>query len=407
MATVAAQVTADGMLVPDFADVRQEFRIAIWNIYGSDVNLNSDSQDGQLIAVFAQAMADANALAEAVYLSFSPSTAQGVGLSSVVKINGLERNVASNSEVTVTVVGVVGTVINAGVVGDNLGLGTRWDLPSPTTIPGAGTIDVTAICETVGATTAAIGTITQILTPTLGWQSVANAAAAIVGDAVETDAELRARQSQSVAISADSPLDAIFAAVANVAGVRRSAIYENDSDVTDANGIPSHSISNVVAGGDPVAIATAIAEKKPPGTGTFGTTTETIVDHKGVSNDIKFFVLTNVTITVEVTIKALTGYVGTTETLIKQAVVGFLNGLAIGEDSYCGRLFAPANLSGAAAVDATALTQAALDVFADTFNVTIVKQSRPSTAPPSVQDVVIAFNEAAVCDSAHITVVVT
>lgn len=395
------------MTVPDFADILQEFRIAIWNIYGSDVNLDPDSQDGQMIAVFAQAMADANALAQAAYLSFSPATAQGVGLSSVVKINGINRNVATNSEVTVTVVGQAGTIINNGLVGDNLQLGTRWALPSPTTIPGGGTVDVTATCTAEGATTAGSGTITEILTPTQGWQSVTNASAALPGDAVETDATLRLRQSQSVSLAAESPLDAIFAAVASVAGVRRSAIYENDSDAVDANGIPAHSISNVVAGGDPVDIATAIAEKKTPGTGTFGTTSEVIVDPKGVSNTINFFVLTNVTITLELTVLTLPGYVGTTEDLIKQAVAEFLNELSVGEDSYLGRLFAPGNLSGAAAVLATGLSQGALDVLANTFTVTTIKQCRASNAPPAVQNVVLAFNEAAVCDpDVDITVVI-
>ena len=62
--------------------------------YGSDAVLTPDSQDGQLLAVFAQAIYDNGQALIAIYNSFSPATAQGAGLSSLVKINGLARDVA-------------------------------------------------------------------------------------------------------------------------------------------------------------------------------------------------------------------------------------------------------------------------------------------------------------------------
>jgi hypothetical protein len=48
-------------------------------IYGADVYLEADSQDGQWIAINARAHYDSAALAAAVYNSFAPGTAQGVG----------------------------------------------------------------------------------------------------------------------------------------------------------------------------------------------------------------------------------------------------------------------------------------------------------------------------------------
>jgi uncharacterized phage protein gp47/JayE len=63
---------------------------------------------------------------------------------------------------------------------------------------------VTATCANSGAVAALAGTITTINTPTRGWTSVTNPAAATVGAPAETDAELRIRQGQSVALPPSS-----------------------------------------------------------------------------------------------------------------------------------------------------------------------------------------------------------
>src|SRR5271165_5773944 len=183
-------------------------------IYGADVYLGSDSQDGQWTTFLAQAFFDTAALGASVYNSFSPATAQGIGLSRNVKINGLSRLVASYSTDTVSVGGTAGTVILNGVAQDTLG--QLWNLPASVTIPSGGTIDVTATAQNIGAVDAASSTITTIFTPTLGWQTVTNAAAATPGAPVETDAALRVRQAQSTSLPANSVFEATVGALENL-----------------------------------------------------------------------------------------------------------------------------------------------------------------------------------------------
>lgn len=390
MPTLAAQITAAGISAPDYADILQELKIAYWSIYGSDAVLDADSQDGQLLAIFAQAIHDCNQTAIAVYNAYSPGTAQGIGLSSVVKINGIRRLVPTRSTSTVRLVGVVGTVITGGLVGDNLNLGTQWLIPD-TTIPIAGQIDVTATCTTDGATTAAIGTLTEILTPTLGWQSVTNLDAATTGSPVESDANLRRRQAASTAVEAQTIVESIYGAVANLNGVVRLLIYVNDTAAPDSNGIPRNSIAVVADGGDIDEIAEQIALKKSPGTGTHGTTSVDVPDSHGIISTIEFYVVTKVPVAVNVTIQSLTGYTSATGDLIKQGVVDYLNSLTIGEDSYLARLYTPANLGGTG--------------VGATFVVTTLEQGRDGD-PPAAADVVIAFNEAVTCviDDVDLTV---
>jgi hypothetical protein len=67
---------------------------------------------------------------------------------------------------------------------------------------------------------------------------VTNPLAATVGAAAETDAELRVRQGQSVALPSLTPFDAVDGALANISGVTRHKLYENDTGSVDINGLP-------------------------------------------------------------------------------------------------------------------------------------------------------------------------
>lgn len=316
------------------------------DIYGSDIYVDPDSQDGQLIAVQAKSDYDTAAQGAAKYASYSPSTAQGVSLSRNVKINGLNRGVPTNSTVDITIVGQAGTIIKNGVVQDDLN--QKWDVPL-TTIPSGGTITVTATAQVVGAISAGVNSVNSIFTPTLGWQTVTNASAANAGAPVESDASLRARQAVSTANPSLTVLAGTVGAVSNLVGVTKVQPYENDTDSTDANGVPSHSFSLVVAGGDVVQIAQAILLHKTPGTGTYGTTSQLVYDSEGMPVTIKFFRPTVASIKAEVTISAKVGWSTNFIPLIQQAVADTINAGNIGATVLITKLYAPAYLLGTAA----------------------------------------------------------
>lgn len=376
LATLSATVDENGISAPPFADIFASLQASYRIIYGADVDLDEDTQDGQWLGVLAKAIDDANLTAIKTYLNFSPATAVGVGLSSVVKVNGIRRHSSTTSQADVRVVGQANRTVVSGVIGDNVNAGTTWALPPTFTFPDGGELVVRAVCEQPGAVEAAAGTLTEILTPQPGWQTVTNDDPAIVGAPVEADAALRQRQSISTAKPAQTPREAIEAEVADVADVVRVHVYQNDTNLTDANAIPAHNISVVVAGGDTVAIATAINLKKPPGTPTYGIISQVVFDSMGVPNTINFFELDAVSIWVRVYATHLTGYVGTTGLLMIAAVVESINLLAIGAVSGIGRLWAAADLAGTAATLATGATQTQLDALSATYKVERVEQAR-------------------------------
>lgn len=381
-------IDATGFHYPDYPTVLAYIQDAYRTIYGQDVYLEADSQDGQWIAAQALMIYDTIQVAASVYTSFSPLTAIGDALSRNVQINGISRRVATYSTADLRIIGTHGTQILNGVAEDSAGI--KWRLPATVTIPSGGEITVTGTAETIGAITAGANTINRIATPTLGWQSVTNISAATVGVAVESDGELRIRQAQSTMIPSQTIMDGITGAVQSLAGVTRARGYQNESNGTDGNGIPAHNISIIAEGGTTQSIADVIARKKPPGIPTYGTTSATTYDQQGVANTINFFRPTVATISIEVSITAGIGYVASMIDDIKAALVAYIATLKIGDDIYITKLFVPANLSNQAS--------------GQTFDVTQIRIKKNSGSWVT-SNITLAFNEVASTAASNITVI--
>ncbi|EDW5023039.1 hypothetical protein AHN09_004610 [Salmonella enterica subsp. enterica] len=339
---LSATVTAEGISAPDYQTILDTLTSYFQQIYGSDAYLEPDSKDGQMVALVALAVHDANNTAIAVYNCFSPVTGYGAALTSNVKINGIARKGATNSTVDLLLTGTAGTTITNGTVKDTNNV--IWRLPDSVVIGVDGTVTATAICSKSGAVAAPAGTITTINTPTRGWTSVTNPAAATVGAPAETDAELRIRQGQSVAIPSITPFEGVDGAIANIAGVTRHKLYENDTGKTDGNGLPPHSISAIVDGGDVTEIARTIRGNKGQGVRTWGKTSVTVPDKYGNPHIISFSRPTDVPVYGKITLKVFAGYTSQIGVQIQQAVADYINRLMIGDQVLLSRIYSPANL---------------------------------------------------------------
>lgn len=387
---ITAYIDATGIHTPTYQEILEERKSDFRAIFGADLYLEADSQEGQMLAMFALATHDAYQLAVSVYNAFSPHTAQGAGLSRMVKINGLARLSASRSTVDVTLAGAPGTIISAGAVRDVAD--RKWDLPASVVLPVSGEITVTATAQELGEVRAAAGEVSDIATPTRGWVSVSNVAPATVGAPVESDATLRKRQGVSTALPSKSVREGIVGAVANLPGVVRFKGYENDTGQEDANGIPAHSLAIVVEGGAESAIAEAIATKKTPGSPTYGDTSVVVADRYGMPNTIRFFRSRGVAPEAHIGIQARAGYVSSTGEAIKANVAAYLDGHDIGEGVLLSKLYTPINA-------------AEPDPARKTFDVLTLTLARPGQTLQA-QNLELAFNEVAVGDVANINLTV-
>ena len=381
------QVSENGISAPTFDEILDYLQSEARRIFGDDINLDADAQDGQLIAIFAAAMNDVNAQAIATYNAFNPQTAKGIALDSAVALNGLERQQATASQVDLRIVGQAGTVITNGVVIDTFE--NRWLLPAQVVIPTEGEITVRATAEELGAIEATPNSITRIGTPTLGWQTVTNPSSGTPGVAVETDDQLRERQAQSTALPSVSLWEGIISSLMDVPGVVRVSGVKNDTDTTNDEGVPGHSIAMIVDGGAVEEIGKTIFVKKGEGVGTFGTTQTTYLDTYGFPNVVKFSRPTIVQISVTLEITPAQDYLSTVADEIKERIASYINGLAIGDDVNVARVLASA-IMDCPGVDTR-------------FAVTSIELGKDEGAQ-SAASIAIAWNEAASCDLADIDV---
>jgi hypothetical protein len=281
-------ITAAGLAIESKANIISWLQSQFQAIYGSDINLASNSPDGQLINIFAQADIDLLELLLNAYNNMAIQTSYGARLDQLVALNGMARiqgtYTAAQVLVTVTTAltlpGLDQTTLPAFTVKDNAG--NQFQLVTSHVFGGAGSATLTFQAVTIGAVNTTANTITNIVTSTLGVSTVNNPSIAsdIVGVNEETDAQLKIRHDQSFTLASVGPSDAVEAALRNLSDVTDAYVVENNTGAT-VGLIPPNSIWCIVRGGTAVEIATAIYSKKTPGCGMYGSVTQAITRPNG------------------------------------------------------------------------------------------------------------------------------
>lgn len=390
MPYVPPYIDNTGMHIPTYSEIRDDLIQQMKSIFGEDIYIDEDSKDYQQISIFAKKIFDTNALGLLVYNNRTPNTAIGVGLDNLCALVGITRKPATYSTVQLTITGNAGTTITNGKATD----GTyTWNLPASVTIPDIGTIVVEATCDVSGSITAAANTINTIATPTFGWLSVTNTYVASAGVDVETDAELRGRYANATYQPSKTVLDGLLENIEALEGVTRSKIYENDTNEVDSNGLPAHSITAVVEGGEDKDIATAIYFKKTPGCYTNGTTPVVLTTLSGNEATIRFYRPTDVNVRVKISIKQLPGYNSTYADEIQEAVYNYLANLDIAETVYRSIIWSVA-------------IQTMASINSPTFSVLGV-QLASGEQQFADQDIPMTFNQVASISKQNIQVVVS
>ena len=196
----------------------------------------------------------------------------------------------------------------------------------------------------------------------------------------ETDAEVRTRIRSALAGRGTSSYDALLAAIRNANAVEDAKLYVNDSDSTDANGIPAHSIAAVVMSGYTSAIAKAIFDHKPPGIGTYGSTSKAVTDGDGNEHTICFTRYDDLMIQLTPFITVLSGGDQTKITnAVKPAILAFVEALRIGETLNVPQLYG--------------IAYAADPAIANTFVITDIQAAVPGQSSVIRGVVPCAWNE--------------
>lgn len=257
-------IGSSGLTTATQTELSTQYIADFQGIYGAAIDLSSNTPDGQIINDFIQSVLDVEDLLVQINAMFDPDQAIGAILDQRVAINGIQRQAG-----TFTVTPVSITISTSGSV--NLyGLdqavqpvytvsdasGNEWELQETRLGVTSGTYSYLFQAAVPGQVLTTIGTITVPVTIVLGVTTINNPSTySTLGINEETDANLKVRRQQSVAISSQGYFASLFALLQNIPGIGAVKLYENDSDSTSTgsappnvpSGIPSHSIWVVVA----------------------------------------------------------------------------------------------------------------------------------------------------------------
>lgn len=340
-------LTTTGFALKTQSVIKDEWDAEMRSEFGAGFNLEPETPEGQFVGISVTREALIWEQMEAVYHGTgNPNGSTGNALDNLCALTGVERLEAASSVVVLTATGTPATVLAEGRVASVEDAGDRFVTTAEATIAalnayqnghdyavdvratyggkawqctvagtsdvaggpagnpgdlvvhgtvtwlclgaGTGAVDVAAQSEDYGAIPAFAGSLNTIETPVSGWAGVINVLDADLGRDEEKDAALRVRRRDLLRSQAAAAVDALRAAVLQVAGVTSCTIFENEASYTDADGRPPKSFEALVEGGADADVAAAIWKNKPAGIATYGTTSVAVQDSAGGSRTVKF-----------------------------------------------------------------------------------------------------------------------
>lgn len=327
-------VTDLGFIRPTLDEIEAEIQadfVAKFSDGGeNNPDLEPESFLGALSSILAEIKNDLYEIAENEYFSLFLTTASGIALDrmapSTIRIDAIKAITDVDLEGDVLVVVPANTFFETE---DGIQYATDEEVTLDG-VTGLATVGVTAVVAGVTGN-APIGAIRFIPVPVSDLNgdlnTVTNSAPATGGAPIETDSSFRERAIEDQAADRTSSLPAIRNRILEVPGVTSVIGFENNLNIV-VDGRPSKSFEMVVRGGNDLAIATAIFNSKAAGMLTFGTETEIVIDNAGDPHSINFSRITQVSISVEITLVTNVNYNPVTaEPEIRQRVLDYIGGV--------------------------------------------------------------------------------
>lgn len=364
-------VTPTGFVPDTLETILAEIEAAELAAFGPQVNTSSASVIGQYNGIMADKFAELNEVLEDLANSSNPDTATGAALDAICALTGVVRFAATYSKTTLTVNINAGVTLAIGrVVSVSGNPNVKFQTVAAVTNSGgsAASFPVEAWATVTGPVFAAAGALTVIESPQTGWNSVTNAADTSIGSNIESDSDLRARRQATLQAAGSANAAAIRADLLNTAGVSQAAVFENDTDTVNVDGVPAHAFESVVQGGANADIAQAIWDTKPIGIATHGSITESVADYSGTLQPVKFSRPTTIPIYITVTLTKVAGVTYAGDAAVKAALVLYLSRFLLGQDLIRSQIFGQVSPI-AGVVDITAITLGTAPAPAGTANI--------------------------------------
>lgn len=338
------EITPNGIEIQTFDEVFTERTDGLKVIYGSDADFSQESPDGQREGINSKAVHDGQQFAVQMYNSFDPELASNLSLDRMIKFSGIARRPATRSQWDLSVDAAAPLNIASGytIIDD---LSQEWATADDRSLI-SGSNTVTFLAVNWGAVVGSAGATLQQVTVEPLITGLSAPTDSLVGIEEETDEQLRIRRNKSLQNPAYSVIGSMFAKLADLTGVIDLVVYENDTDLYDADiDLNAHSIWVVIEGGTVADIVETMTKQKTGGTGRKGAVSgvyiETLTRPDGqqflITHTQKFDRPVDVPVYVTVTATRRNASVPIDEALIAQKIAD--RAFLIGEDALASTLY--------------------------------------------------------------------
>lgn len=266
-------VVDQGLIVPDTSTILEEVKDEWREAYGADVILEPETTQGTIVVMDTEVRDATVRNNVAVANQINPDYSGGVFLDAIWALMAGSRRGATRSVIPgVTLGGQNGTLVPAGAVAVVTTSGARFLTTASVVIgeltPGLATVDF--IAEDYGPIAVSIAGLNAVASGVLGWETVNNSVAAVVGKLAESDVAGRRRRRLTLAAQSVAMPEAIISALYAIEDVESLQFRENIASTTqviDGITLIAHSIWVCITGGSNAAIANALLETKGIGGG--------------------------------------------------------------------------------------------------------------------------------------------
>ena len=335
------RISENGIQIDDLYTIQNRLVSAFKSIYGDDVNLDSDTPDGQLLGLFSQELANVHQAVSFIVQMLDPYQATGQWLEQRAMYAGITRITASYSYIDdVIITGTPKTKIPTNSIFIDRSK-NKWVSTEEVTLNSNGSARTKFRSLELG--NYIINSLEEFTPSTiiLGIERVTANSNSYGGVDEETDEQLLNRFMLSHSINNFDDRQGLQSALLNIIGVSKCIVYENFTSNTDEKNIPPHSLNAVILGGSDEKIAEVITKKKIGGCGLFGQI-ETTHQQDGLLRKVHFDRPTKIDINVELVIGRYKSFDDINTAQIQRNLKK-LN-FNIGENVYASRIISNINL---------------------------------------------------------------
>lgn len=264
------RISENGIQIDDLYTIQNRLVSAFKSIYGDDVNLDSDTPDGQLLGLFSQELANVHQAVSFIVQMLDPYQATGQWLEQRAMYAGITRITASYSYIDdVIITGTPKTTIPTNSIFIDRSK-NKWVSTEEVTLNSNGSARTKFRSLELG--NYIINSLEEFTPSTIivGIERVTANSNSYGGVDEETDEQLLNRFMLSHSINNFDDRQGLQSALLNIIGVSKCVVYENFTSNTDEKNIPPHSLNAVVLGGSDEKIAEVITKKKIGGCGLHG-----------------------------------------------------------------------------------------------------------------------------------------